>query len=95
MTDTENVVPSLESLRHKHAYRRGQVTKVKTKPNRLLEPDPEDIDLRIVENLLLDLTTHLNMHNAIQTEMVELYNAHPAHAVDEEEECESEAPALQ
>ncbi len=95
MTDTENVVASLESLRHKRAYRRGQVTKVKTKTNRLLEQDPEDIDLRIVENLLLDLTTHLNMHNAIQTEMVELYNAHPAHAVDEEEECDRIADAHQ
>ncbi len=95
MTDTENVVASLESLRHKHAYRRGQVTKVKTKTNRLLEQDPEDIDLRIVENLLLALTTHMNMHNAIQTQMVELYNAHPAHAVDEEEECDRIADAHQ
>jgi len=76
----------LESLRHKRAYRRGQVTKVKTKVQHLQTLPPDEIDPMDVEGLLEELTIQLKVHGKLQTQIEELYEAYPDLAVDEEDE---------
>ncbi len=85
MSDADSAALLLDFLRHKRAYRRGQVTKVKTKVQRLQELHPDDVDALDVDNLLVDLQSQLATHEALQTQMDEVVAAHPTLATDEEE----------
>ncbi len=85
---TDNTAASLEALRRKRAYRRGQVTKAETKIRRLQDSDPDDIQPRVVEALIGELKNHIEVHDSIQEQLQELYDEQPDFAVDEEEDCE-------
>ena len=88
MEDSSNISAKLETLRRRRGHRRGQVTKLRKKILDVQNTPPDDIDLLVVDDLLLDLRTQTADHDALQAQIDVIYVEHPDLSVDEEDELD-------
>ena len=86
MEDSSSISAKLETLRRRRGHRRGQVTKLRKKILDVQNTPPDDIDLLVVDDLLLDLQTQTADHDALQAQIDVIYVEHPDLSVDEEDE---------
>ena len=62
------------------------MTKLRKKILDVQNTPPDDIDLLVVDDLLLDLKTQTADHDALQAQIDMIYIEHPDLSVDEEDE---------
>ena len=86
MEDSSNISAKLETLRRRRGHRRGQVTKLRKKILDVQNTPPDDIDLLVVDDLLLDLQTQMADHDALQAQIDVIYVENPDLSVDEKDE---------
>ena len=77
MSTHDDATAALAALRNKCGYRHGQITKIGNCANRLLVNEPDEIRLTTIRNLLDDLKTHIDAHDAIHTQMGQVYDSYP------------------
>ncbi len=69
MDDKPTLVPVIDQLRRRRAYRRGAITKLQKIIDTLLEKDLATVNQREVKKFIDDLKREVSLHNSVQDQI--------------------------
>ncbi len=69
MEDKPTLVPVIDQLRRRRAYRRGAITKLQKRIGTLLEQDLATVNQREVKKFIDDLKREVSLHNSVQDQI--------------------------